>query len=169
MLHMTHLNQLMQIIIISLVLVFSSWPLTAQAHPGGLDESGGHTCRTNCDRWGRAYGEYHYHGGNQTTHRIPRAQVSPEEIEAKGRRVIALVYFYLALLPIPAIARAYTTNLTITPWEWDSKGWAEFGKYGILTAIFWCFPAVSVPLILYTLFEAIMAFREKSRSDNDSS
>lgn len=36
---------------------------SAQAHPGRTDDSGGHTCRTNCDRWGVGYGEYHYHNG----------------------------------------------------------------------------------------------------------
>ncbi len=33
----------------------------AQAHPGNTDNSGGHTCRTNCSQWGLSYGEYHYH------------------------------------------------------------------------------------------------------------
>ena len=36
---------------------------SAQAHPGRTDGSGGHTCRTNCDKWGVGYGEYHYHNG----------------------------------------------------------------------------------------------------------
>lgn len=31
------------------------------AHPGNTDESGGHTCYTNCGDWGLEYGEYHYH------------------------------------------------------------------------------------------------------------
>jgi hypothetical protein len=34
-----------------------------EAHPGRTDASGGHTCRTNCDKWGYSYGEYHSHGG----------------------------------------------------------------------------------------------------------
>ena len=25
------------------------------------DANGGHTCRTNCEKWGLQYGEYHYH------------------------------------------------------------------------------------------------------------
>ncbi|CAH0119016.1 MULTISPECIES: copper amine oxidase N-terminal domain-containing protein [unclassified Paenibacillus] len=36
---------------------------TASAHPGRTDANGGHTCRTNCEKWGLSYGEYHYHGG----------------------------------------------------------------------------------------------------------
>jgi hypothetical protein len=36
---------------------------STDAHPGRTDANGGHTCRTNCDKWGYGYGEYHYHGG----------------------------------------------------------------------------------------------------------
>ena len=28
---------------------------------GRTDANGGHTCRTNCEKWGLQYGEYHYH------------------------------------------------------------------------------------------------------------
>lgn len=41
-------------------LLFSS---AAYAHPGRTDSSGGHTCRTNCAKWGLKNGEYHYHSG----------------------------------------------------------------------------------------------------------
>ncbi len=38
-------------------------------HPGRTDSSGGHTCRTNCEKWGLKNGEYHYHsgGGNSSS------------------------------------------------------------------------------------------------------
>ena len=29
-----------------------------KAHPGRTDGNGCHTCRTNCEKWGLAYGEY---------------------------------------------------------------------------------------------------------------
>ncbi|MFN0224250.1 YHYH domain-containing protein [Paenibacillus sp. KR2-11] len=48
------------LIIAILSLTFSS---AAAAHPGRTDSSGGHTCRTNCEKWGYEYGEYHYHNG----------------------------------------------------------------------------------------------------------
>ncbi|MEK4853915.1 MBL fold metallo-hydrolase [Paenibacillus sp. FSL H7-0756] len=38
-------------------------PVIANAHPGRTDSSGGHTCRTNCAKWGLKNGEYHYHNG----------------------------------------------------------------------------------------------------------
>ncbi len=40
----------------------------AQAHPGNTDNSGGHTCRTNCSRWGLSYGEYHYHNSGNNNY-----------------------------------------------------------------------------------------------------
>ncbi|MGG0720250.1 YHYH domain-containing protein [Robertmurraya massiliosenegalensis] len=40
------------------------FPLVTLAHPGGTDSSGGHTCRTNCEKWGLEYGEYHYHNSH---------------------------------------------------------------------------------------------------------
>ncbi|TBL75731.1 YHYH domain-containing protein [Paenibacillus thalictri] len=39
----------------------------ADAHPGRTDANGGHTCRTNCEKWGLKYGEYHYHNGGSTS------------------------------------------------------------------------------------------------------
>jgi len=36
-------------------------PSITNAHPGNTDSNGGHTCRTNCEKWGLEYGEYHYH------------------------------------------------------------------------------------------------------------
>lgn len=31
------------------------------AHPGRTDSNGCHTCRTNCEKWGLSYGQYHCH------------------------------------------------------------------------------------------------------------
>ena len=42
-------------------------PSFADAHPGRTDANGGHTCRTNCEKWGLEYGEYHYHNGGSTS------------------------------------------------------------------------------------------------------
>ena len=44
------------------LLVVISLPEPADAHPGGTDGSGCHTCRTNCtESWGIPYGYYHRH------------------------------------------------------------------------------------------------------------
>ncbi|PQP83589.1 YHYH domain-containing protein [Paenibacillus sp. PCH8] len=40
---------------------------TVLAHPGRTDAYGGHTCWTNCSKWGLEYGEYHYHNGGSSS------------------------------------------------------------------------------------------------------
>lgn len=50
------------IIFISVVILIM--PTTVLAHPGGLDSSGCHYCRTNCGKWGLDTNEYHCHSGN---------------------------------------------------------------------------------------------------------
>ncbi|WP_430200092.1 copper amine oxidase N-terminal domain-containing protein [Paenibacillus illinoisensis] len=40
---------------------------TVLAHPGRTDANGGHTCWTNCAKWGLEYGEYHYHNGGSSS------------------------------------------------------------------------------------------------------
>ena len=51
--------------LVAIVVILSTWlfaPSTVQAHPGGTDGNGCHTCRTNCtERWGISYGFYHRH------------------------------------------------------------------------------------------------------------
>src|SRR5659263_345228 len=46
---------------------------TVSAHPGKLDKNGGHTCKTNCEKWGLKDGEYHYHNRP-----IPASAPTPE-------------------------------------------------------------------------------------------
>jgi beta-lactamase superfamily II metal-dependent hydrolase len=46
-------------------------PIAAHAHPGKLDSNGGHTCWTDCEKYGLKYGEYHYHNGNGTNDTTP--------------------------------------------------------------------------------------------------
>lgn len=53
-----------RLILVALTLVMlMTTPGIASAHSGGTDASGGHYCRTNCEKYGLAYGQYHYHGG----------------------------------------------------------------------------------------------------------
>lgn len=40
---------------------------TVYAHPGRTDSNGCHTCRTNCERWGLSYGQYHCHNGGSSS------------------------------------------------------------------------------------------------------
>lgn len=49
------------ILIVVVVFIFLCNSLIVSAHPGRTDKKGGHTCRTNCQKYGLSYGEYHYH------------------------------------------------------------------------------------------------------------
>ncbi|CAH1226597.1 copper amine oxidase N-terminal domain-containing protein [Paenibacillus sp. JJ-223] len=51
--------------VLSLFLLSSA--TSALAHPGRTDSNGGHTCWTNCAKWGLEYGEYHYHNGGSSS------------------------------------------------------------------------------------------------------
>ena len=47
-----------------LLFIFALTAVSAvSAHPGRTDSSGCHTCKTNCEKWGLSYGEYHCHNG----------------------------------------------------------------------------------------------------------
>jgi hypothetical protein len=47
--------------ILTLILLILVIPFNTFAHPGRTDKKGGHTCRTNCAKWGLKNGQYHYH------------------------------------------------------------------------------------------------------------
>ncbi len=47
------------------------------AHPGRTDSSGCHTCRTNCEKWGLSYGEYHCHNSKSISVPIPTPIPAP--------------------------------------------------------------------------------------------
>ena len=51
----------MKKIIFFLIVAVLIAPSVTFAHPGRTDKYGGHTCRTNCAKWGLSYGQYHYH------------------------------------------------------------------------------------------------------------
>ncbi|MGI2748930.1 YHYH domain-containing protein [Bacillus cytotoxicus] len=72
-------------------------PVSVYAHPGRTDANGGHTCRTNCEKWGLQYGEYHYHNksaSNNTTNSTTSSQnngaaeaKAQQKVEAEKQRV----------------------------------------------------------------------------------
>ncbi len=52
---------------LTLVFVFlTTLPAGVFAHPGRTDAKGCHTCRTNCEKWGLADGEYHCNNSNNS-------------------------------------------------------------------------------------------------------
>lgn len=44
-----------------MIILVLSLPSISFAHPGRTDKRGGHTCWTNCAKWGLKYGQYHFH------------------------------------------------------------------------------------------------------------
>ena len=44
-----------------LILTLMGIILPSYAHPGVLDEKGGHNCWNSCEQWGLHQGEYHIH------------------------------------------------------------------------------------------------------------
>lgn len=77
---------------ITMLLLLLTMPLSSLAHPGRTDSNGGHTCRTNCEKWGLEYGEYHYHnrnkssggGGGSTNASSP--QVNEQQLEEQRQK-----------------------------------------------------------------------------------
>lgn len=54
-------------VLLSSFLLLFALSSVAHAHPGRTDAKGGHTCRTNCAKWGLKQGEYHYHNGGSSS------------------------------------------------------------------------------------------------------
>ena len=55
-----------KIIIVFIISIFFLNFTPLLAHPGKTDGDGCHTCRTNCEKWGLEYGEYHCHNGDNS-------------------------------------------------------------------------------------------------------
>lgn len=51
-------------LLLTIILSFSA---IAYAHSGRTDSSGCHTCKTNCEKYGLQYGEYHCHNGGSSS------------------------------------------------------------------------------------------------------
>lgn len=51
----------------------------ADASPGRTDKNGGHTCYTNCAKYGLKDGEYHYHNADGSITKTPPKTTNPEE------------------------------------------------------------------------------------------
>lgn len=67
-------------------LVFSS---QAYAHPGRTKADGGHTCKTNCEKWGLSKGEYHYHDNRKLSQKkdsVKNKQTSPSTSTKYNRK-----------------------------------------------------------------------------------
>ena len=60
----------------------------ASAHPGRTDSSGCHTCKTNCQKWGLSYGEYHCHGSKPAVKIYPTSTPTRKPTASIIKKVI---------------------------------------------------------------------------------
>lgn len=95
---------------ISLLLFFIIIPSFVEAHPGRTDSNGGHTCRTNCEKWGLEYGEYHYHGGNETI-----KDERPTQIPTPSPKIIISPIPITTLNPTPKVTAKPSSLVTSPP------------------------------------------------------
>lgn len=110
-------------------------PNIAFAHPGNTAADGCHYCRTNCDKWGEAWGERHCHGGYTapSTYSPPKTYTPPKPRCPANSNLIGDTCFckdgYSAFqsscIKIPANAHAVTS--TTDAWECDD-GYIEKGN-----------------------------------------
>lgn len=91
----------------------------ALAHPGRTDANGGHVCRTNCEKWGLKYGEYHYHNGNgsSTTSSSPKTTTSTPVQSSQPKLQTVNVYLngQLQSYDQPAIIKDGRTLVPLRP------------------------------------------------------
>ncbi len=59
-------NRLTVLAILLLTSIIVTIPSISYAHPGRTDARGGHTCRTNCAKWGVPSNQWHSHGGSSS-------------------------------------------------------------------------------------------------------
>lgn len=81
---------------ITIILCLVINPLSTYAHPGRTDIYGCHTCRTNCEKYGLRYNEYHCHNGgasyypssNETTKKIKSSDNRIKNIKINNKELI---------------------------------------------------------------------------------
>ncbi|MCQ5364630.1 thermonuclease family protein [Anoxybacillus salavatliensis] len=79
-------------VLLSLVTAFAIFfTSSVYAHPGKTDANGGHTCRTNCEKWGLKYGEYHYHDKNGNIIRQTNKTIHPPAIRVNSKHVVKVI------------------------------------------------------------------------------
>jgi len=74
--------------LIAFTILFTS---SAYAHPGKTDANGGHTCRTNCEKWGLKTGEYHYHDKNGNIIRQKSKATGVPAIRVNSKHIVKVI------------------------------------------------------------------------------
>lgn len=95
-----HKNFKLTILAFVLLLIL---PLSVFAHSGRTDANGCHTCRTNCEKWGLTYGEYHCHNKPTTIETKEARTKSKESANTQARNET------LVSKPVPTETTQQTT------------------------------------------------------------
>ncbi|MGD8192044.1 YHYH domain-containing protein [Brevibacillus ginsengisoli] len=106
--------------LIGLSLLFTT--SVVSAHPGRTDSNGGHTCRTNCEKWGLSYGQYHYHNGGGSGSSSGGSSSGQTKSNYKKPAKPAVV-----IVPIVAVdnATVYSEPQAVEVYE---KGYMDYGS-----------------------------------------
>ncbi|WP_374016841.1 copper amine oxidase N-terminal domain-containing protein [Paenibacillus thiaminolyticus] len=92
----------------------------ALAHPGKTDKNGGHTCRTNCEKWGLEYGEYHYHGGSSRSSKASSSKPAGSSMSAaKSKSSSSAGQTSTKSKPAPAKKQPEPIDITVS-WNKES-------------------------------------------------
>ncbi|CAM4505255.1 copper amine oxidase N-terminal domain-containing protein [Paenibacillus macerans] len=105
-----------RIVVLSMaIMMVAASAAPAGAHPGRTDSKGGHTCRTNCEKWGLEYGEYHYHngGGSSSKSGSSKAGSSKSGSSTKSSSTSKKKPASKKTAGKPAAPAYQTTNLTL--------------------------------------------------------
>jgi micrococcal nuclease len=82
------------------------------AHPGGLDGSGGHTCRTNCAKYGLRNGQYHNHKKKKTK-AVKRKSKSKSKVISKVKAKVAYTASTSSSFPVVKVIDGDTIDVAI--------------------------------------------------------
>ncbi|MBU5210548.1 copper amine oxidase N-terminal domain-containing protein [Heyndrickxia oleronia] len=116
------------IALLTTILICIPFTINVIASPGRLDGNGGHTCRTNCAKYGLKTGQYHYHNSDgsislsrQTAKRVSKPSATPAlEVYINGVKQSydqsPVIENGRTLVPLRGIFESLGANV-----QWDQK------------------------------------------------
>ncbi|MEI4832334.1 YHYH domain-containing protein [Bacillus sp. FJAT-53711] len=136
----------MKMLAMALGLAIMGSTTSVYASPGGLDANGGHTCHTNCAKWGLETGEYHYHNNWKKDENGKWYFYDKDGTKVKGWKDIngTLYYFYsngqmaanttidgYVLGANGAMQQAQTAQTVQTGWKQNGSVWNYYNANGV--------------------------------------
>lgn len=118
------MSSIKRFLILIVILLATSRPEPALAHPGRTDSEGCHVCRTNCDKYGVPWNERHCHGGGSAPSPTPSvaentSPTSPPQTDSAPPTSSPTPATQPEVTPTPTVSP--TLKVTITPSPKPSK------------------------------------------------